>query len=951
MKTTLLLVPTKKTDDVNWQKFLNSYLLSVYGNTSEFQSDLAQFHKLRQDLRGANADATGIQMYFKYYSQLELVDLRIPVAQANRHRKLTFTWYDAFVPTAQHQQYALPFEKAGVLFNLASLLLKAAALKYTESQKLAEGEASFKDAIQYFQQAAGIFEFIGESFLHAPSSDLSPSTIRFLRGLCLAQSQEMFNLKVIDGDLDQSKNSLILKLCKATANHYTTCFAACAHLLNADSADSSLDEQSTFAVVESGINDEDDFDNANNTDNNELAGLDEFDPDSAGIPHDKVTGRIDLFWVAVIQIKSIYYRSLSFYFHALHLEALRKYGDAIANLSKSLEVVNEVPSLSFKKVSKSSGNDRLSSNAYDLLDNLKYHKDALEIKLKELNKDNDLVYNEIVPSLVTLPEPKPMDSSKVIPMNLVEMFSKINEWNYENFLKRVVPINIYELLSYYSEEKSQFLRNEIDEIDVSNEELLSVLEFFKLPQALANIKEVLAASDSSVTAQRGSSRSLDPQTVKKVKDIAAKFDQDMENRRKIDEFRLAILEAIETSEHVLSTRITPNTGSYREDLIKTKKALYDAANSDSKLFALVDDENFRLYETLAKGPGSREFELLFEVPNKSTKAGGANEISLLDIDDRQLADTSVDGQIATLEDILRDLNNIRSGKTKMLNKLKEAIHNDDISDILMLNSKIKLTNEIKTVIFPEELKKFDVYSKELDGVIQKQGELIKELKVRWKKLLANPSVEEVQKSSAFRNEVFTQQTARINDFYDKCWKRYSSGLSKGVVFYSQLQKFADNIRATVEIDEQEATFSASFDSLNLDAQNQNQNNNKDPYGFFLSGRPNLNPQESQGLAISMVSALQRQRSASPYAHNSSVGSFNQPPLFAGQYDQMAPPQPLYQGNRSASNHPYLSAPPLPPKQVQEAPAVKEDTKSRSGGLIYDEPSAYLPDMYNFFRKN
>ena len=63
--------------------------------------------------------------------------------------------------------------------------------------------------------------------------------------------------------------------------------------------------------------------------------------------------------------------------------------------------------------------------------------------------------------------------------------------NYNNFLVNVVPVNIHELSSYYSEEKSQYLRNEIDHFEVSNEEVSSVLEYLKLPKALVSIKESL----------------------------------------------------------------------------------------------------------------------------------------------------------------------------------------------------------------------------------------------------------------------------------------------------------------------------------------------------------------------------------------------------------------------------------------------------------------------------
>ena len=40
----------------------------------------------------------------------------------------------------------------------------------------------------------------------------------------MAQSQEIFTLKVISGDLNQLKNSLIAKLCKSTSVLYEDCY-------------------------------------------------------------------------------------------------------------------------------------------------------------------------------------------------------------------------------------------------------------------------------------------------------------------------------------------------------------------------------------------------------------------------------------------------------------------------------------------------------------------------------------------------------------------------------------------------------------------------------------------------------------------------------------------------------------------------------------------------------
>lgn len=80
-------------------------------------------------------------------------------------------------------------------------------------------------------------------------------------------------------------------------------------------------------------------------------------------------------------------------------------------------------------------------------------------------------------------------------MNDIPLLKEVNEQGYQNFLSNVVPINIHELSSFYSEEKSQLLRNEIDYYEVSKEETESFLESLKLPKALHQLKHALKASD------------------------------------------------------------------------------------------------------------------------------------------------------------------------------------------------------------------------------------------------------------------------------------------------------------------------------------------------------------------------------------------------------------------------------------------------------------------------
>lgn len=948
MKTTLLLIPFKKTEEVNWTKPLNNYLLSIYGSTSDYQKDLEDFNKLRLDIRGVSADLTGIKLHLRYFSQLELLDLRIPVAAVNKHKKLTFTWYDAFLPTSQHKQHALPFEKASVLFNLSSLLSKAALVKYSESQRSSMGEdGSFKQSVQYLQQAAGVLQFILENFLHAPLGDLQPPTVKFLINLCLSQSQEIFTLKVIDGDLEQKKNSLISKLCKATANHYHECYAVCAHLLTSEGA-SSVKDHSTFSIVEAGL---DDVEIALGSGDEEGNVDDEYNPDKLGMPETKVTAKLDHFWISVIQFKQIYYESLSYYFQGLQLEATNKFGEAIAYLTKSLELINEISATSLKVIAKAGGED-----AYDLLDNYKYQKDALGIKLKDLTKDNDLIYHDIIPSTVTIAEPKPMDSAKVIPLNKIEIFSQINEYNYDNFLKNVVPINIHELLSYYSEEKSQLLRNELDELDVSNKELSTFLEHLKLPKALTNIKEIIRNNKDLESEE--SDESISPEILAKADEISSRYSTDLENRKIIAEIRDAILRTISESEGLLSGQYSVSLARYRDDLIKLKKSLYDAAASDSKLFALVDFDNSELYKVLGKGPLSAEFKNLFHVPDSKPKQAPVEEVSLLDMDEPEMQPKNdpLDAQIKKLEDILFELNSIKNKKVNLIEDLKKEIHNDDIADILMLNSKVKSTNEIRTVIFPKELEKFNVYSHELDKLISRQLDLSSDLKERWTQLTANPKVKEVQKLKTFRDELFRTQSDRIDNFYGDHWKKYTIGLSKGTEFYTQLLKFAENLKRTVQNEVSQLSINESFSNLNLQANSTGGSQVKSSQSFFQPSQSYSQsghiPQHSGEYLRPAAFPPQARQNLQPYVQpRQNLQTQYQHP---GQNFQ-APSQPLqpqFLGFHSERQPPALppKAPSQPIKPQNSGRIQGSNTKSAQGstGLIYDQPSAYQPDMYNYF---
>ena len=85
--------PLKQTNEIDWISPLKQYIRDTYGDDPErYTEECAMLNRLRQDMRGAGKDsAAGRDLLYRYYGQLELLDLRFPVDE--NHIKISFTWY------------------------------------------------------------------------------------------------------------------------------------------------------------------------------------------------------------------------------------------------------------------------------------------------------------------------------------------------------------------------------------------------------------------------------------------------------------------------------------------------------------------------------------------------------------------------------------------------------------------------------------------------------------------------------------------------------------------------------------------------------------------------------------------------------------------------------------------------------------------------------------------
>lgn len=89
----MLSSPLKQTVEVDWIQPLKNYIQNSYGADAEtYSEECTRLNQLRQDMRGAGKDSiAGRDLLYRYYGQLELLELRFPVDE--HHIKISFTWW------------------------------------------------------------------------------------------------------------------------------------------------------------------------------------------------------------------------------------------------------------------------------------------------------------------------------------------------------------------------------------------------------------------------------------------------------------------------------------------------------------------------------------------------------------------------------------------------------------------------------------------------------------------------------------------------------------------------------------------------------------------------------------------------------------------------------------------------------------------------------------------
>ncbi|KAF9542775.1 bck1-like resistance to osmotic shock [Mortierella hygrophila] len=738
----MISVPLKRTDEVDWVTPLKRYIAVSYQDDPEkYAEEAGTIHRLRQDMRGAGNDSTGRDVLYRYFGQLELLDLRFPVDEA--HIKIGFMWYDAFTqrPTSQ---YSLAFEKASTIFNIASVLSAIA----TSQTRINEPEG-VKKSFHFYQAAAGIYTYINENFLHAPSTDLSRDTVKMLVALMLAQAQEVFWEKTL---AEKKKPLLISKLAAQVAWGY----------------------QSTLEAMADGV-----------------------------------TKQVfEKNWQTLCQIKAKLFTAIAQYYRSMAAETDSKWGEMVSRVQIAETAVKdaEKQAKSFASGFSQSSHPTVTLTqeaATTLHEITKSHLAIITEKKAQAIRDNDMIYHEAVPAEGALPALEKLNATKPLPISELYTQSEIQKVIGPDTFQRLIPLSVHESSSLYSEEKAKLVRAEAEKCETANQELSSALEYMNLPAGLEKFKN---------NANGGQDASLDslavpPSAVMEVADFIQAHEVGGESVADListlDRVKSGTRESLENANLSLDEERSqcetlrakyadlwtqrpsgPLTQVFRTDSRALMESIDKASASDHNLtrsFDQIANNVMVLREGREGGALEQLFARIVVDASRNRKGSARSDNSLLDVEDSGESEAILRA-VAKVEDVMAKLKKLKQERMETLEDMKVKTQQDDISNLLILNKK---SSGIEPQLFAQELEKFRPHQTRVTATIHHQQVLMQELTAHYKELMNRQearSLQEVWDTTEKKRQAMSDQLVKTKGSYISV----KDGYMKGIRYYEDL---------------------------------------------------------------------------------------------------------------------------------------------------------------------
>ncbi|KAG2490070.1 hypothetical protein HYH03_011535 [Edaphochlamys debaryana] len=218
-QSVMLAIHCKKTETVDLKSPLLAYIRATYSDreADDAADDLERVQSLRAEVAQlqTGTQPSARETLAKYYRYLCAVETRFPISKEKGQAQVSFVWFDAFRPSRRTAQTNIHYEKAAVLFNLASL---ASQQGLSSDRTSADGLTA---ACKLFQEACGAFQQLREvesGKTEAPRPlDISTECALLLEKLMLTQAQECVYHKAV---VDKKSPNVLARLAKQTGTMY-----------------------------------------------------------------------------------------------------------------------------------------------------------------------------------------------------------------------------------------------------------------------------------------------------------------------------------------------------------------------------------------------------------------------------------------------------------------------------------------------------------------------------------------------------------------------------------------------------------------------------------------------------------------------------------------------------------------------------------------------------------
>ncbi|KAJ1677839.1 bck1-like resistance to osmotic shock, partial [Spiromyces aspiralis] len=300
----------------------------------------------------------------------------------------------------------------------------------------------------HFECAAKQFKNISDNYQYAPSFELRPETNQALCQAMLAQAYECLYIRCISQGL---RSSIIAKV----SNQVSRAYEVLIGLL--DQLDAPL---------------------------------------------------IPLGWTLVAKTKNKYYLALAQLKLAETIQTKGQHGEAVTRLSLAMKHIDQA-----KKDAKGftvgifstedPSESLCPSNTQDFIEACESLAATIKSSYENAKHENEIVYHMDEPRIEDLePIPHPGDKlGSIKPEEMIKLYDRddrdVPDFLSKNLFRTLIPLDIHEQSSLYSEEKAKLLRTEVERTAYAEDELNQTLSFMRYPGCIRKFEYSLQRPGSA----------------------------------------------------------------------------------------------------------------------------------------------------------------------------------------------------------------------------------------------------------------------------------------------------------------------------------------------------------------------------------------------------------------------------------------------------------------------